>query len=67
MESGQYERSTIPELFLGALANEWNGLWLLKKSLQVLGRPQIQADNVGRLAFELGIVAGHVTLQSFYF
>jgi len=27
----------------------------------MLRRPQIQADNVGRFAFELGIVAGQVT------
>ena len=30
----------------------------------MLRRPQIQADNVGRFAFELRIVAGQVTLQA---
>ena len=30
----------------------------------MLRRPQIQADNVGGFAFELGIVAGHITLQA---
>jgi len=33
----------------------------------MLRRPQIQADNVGRFAFELRIVAGHVTLQAMGF
>lgn len=33
----------------------------------VLRRPQIQADNVGRFAFELRIVAGQVTLQAMGF
>jgi hypothetical protein len=33
----------------------------------MLRRPQIQADNVGRFAFELGIVAGQVTLQTMRF
>ena len=30
----------------------------------MLRRPQIQSDNVGGFAFELRIVAGHVTLQA---
>jgi hypothetical protein len=33
----------------------------------MLRRTQIQADNVGRFAFELGIVAGQVTLQAVRF
>ncbi len=33
----------------------------------MLRRPQIQADNVGRFAFELRIVAGQVTLQAMGF
>jgi hypothetical protein len=33
----------------------------------VLWRPQIQADNVGRLAFEVRIIAGQVTLQAVRF
>ena len=33
----------------------------------MLRRPQIEAKNVGRLAFEIGIIAGQVTLQSMRF
>jgi len=33
----------------------------------MLRRPQIQADNVGRFAFELRVVAGQVTLQAMRF
>ena len=33
----------------------------------MLRRPKIQADNVGRFAFELRIVAGQVTLQTMRF
>jgi hypothetical protein len=33
----------------------------------MLRRPQIQADNVGRFAFELRIIAGQVTLQTIGF
>ena len=40
------------------------GLLIDAKHGGMLRRPQIQADNVGGFAFELGIVAGHVTLQA---
>src|SRR5215469_2150863 len=43
------------------------GLFIDAEHGGVLRRPQIQADNVGRLAFEVGIVAGQVTLQAVRF
>ena len=40
------------------------GLFIDTEHGRMLRRMQVQTDNVGRFAFELGIVAGQVTLQA---
>ena len=44
-----------------------SGLLINAEHGRVLGRLQIEAEDVGRFGFELGIIAGHVAFEAVWF